>query len=137
MGQNNLSIMHNKYAPYWAITLFVLLGSGLSTIWFDLGRFGNGYLLDMVGPSWAYILFRGLYTSKADNIWTRFFTPNRTLVIFLIICFGIETLQYFKLYNSTFDLWDLLAYISILIPLFIIDTIIIRKTRNTPHNNGL
>ena len=126
--------MHDKYAPYWAVILIILLGMGLSTIWLDLGNFWKGYVLDMVGPAWAYILFRGLYTAKLNNIWTRFFTPNRTLIIFLTICFGIETLQYFKIYNSTFDFWDLPAYISILIPLFLIDTRIIRKTKNTPPN---
>ena len=127
--------MHDKYAPYWAITLIILLGTGLSTIWFDLGAFWKGYVLDIVGPAWAYILFRGLYTTKVDNLWTRFFTPNRTLIIFLIGCFGIETLQYFKIYDSTFDFWDLLAYISILMPLFVIDRRIIRKIKNTPGNH--
>lgn len=68
MKQKNISKIHDKYAPYWAITLIILLGTGLSTIWFDLGTFWKGYVLDMVGPSWAYILFRGLYTAKADNI---------------------------------------------------------------------
>lgn len=135
MRQNNLTIMHDKYAPYWAITLIILLGTGLSTIWFDLGAFWKGYVLDIVGPAWAYILFRGLYTTKVDNLWTRFFTPNRTLIIFLIGCFGIETLQYFKIYDSTFDFWDLLAYISILMPLFVIDRRIIRKIKNTPGNH--
>ena len=126
--------MHDKYAPYWATILIVLLGMGLSTIWLDLGTFWKGYVLDMVGPAWAYILFRGLYMAKFNNIWTRFFTPNRTLLIFLTICFGIETLQYFKIYYSTFDFWDLPAYISILIPVFLIDTRIIRKIKNTPPN---
>jgi len=43
------------------------------------------------------------------------------------VCFGIETMQYFKIYNSTFDLWDFLAYISILFPLYLIDIRITRK----------
>jgi len=133
MEQNNLSIIHNKCAPYWAIALITLLGTGLSTIWFDVGAFWRGYVLDMVGPAWAYVLFRGLYTTKADNILTRFFTPYKTLIIFLTVCFGIETLQYFKIYNSTFDFWDLLAYTSILVPLFLIDSRIIRKTKNKPQ----
>ncbi len=124
--QNNLSVMHNKYAPYWAITLVILLVTGLLIIWLKLGYFWKGYVLDMVGPAWAYILFRGLYTAKADNIWTRFFTPGKTLLIFLFVCFGIETLQYFKVYNSTFDYWDFVAYISILIPLFLIDNRVIK-----------
>ncbi len=125
---------HNRNAPYWAIALVTFGVLGLSTIWIDFGKFWKGYVLDMTGPAWNYILFRGLYTAHADNIWTRFFTPNRTLAIFLIVCFGIETLQYFKIYTSTFDLWDLLAYISILVPLYLIDNRIIGKAKNTPHN---
>lgn len=126
---NTLKTIHDKYAPYWAATLVILLGAGLSTIWLDLGAFWRGYVLDMAGPAWAYILFRGLYTGKADNIWTRFFTPLRTLIILLTVCFGIETLQYFRVYKSTFDFWDLPAYISIIFPLFLIDNGIIRKAK--------
>ena len=125
--KNNHVNLHDKYAPYWAITLFILLITGLSTISFNLGSFGKGYVLDMVGPAWVYILFRGLFTAKADNVWTRYFTPTKTLILLLTACFGIETLQYFKIYNSTFDLFDLLAYISIIVPLFIIDTNIYHK----------
>lgn len=114
--------MHDKFAPYWAIALFLFGCAGLSTIWVDLGTFSNGYLLDITGPAWNYILFRGLYTAKADNRWTRFFTPTTTLFIFIVVSFGIETVQYFNLYDSTFDPWDLLAYVSLLIPLFLIDS---------------
>ncbi len=129
MEKENIKRRHDKYAPFWALALIVLGGIGLATVWIDLGSFWKGYVLDMTGPAWNYILFRGLYTEYADNFWTRFFTPNRTLIIFLIVCFGIETLQYFKIYNSTFDLWDLLAYISILVPLYFIDSGIYRKTK--------
>jgi hypothetical protein len=128
MNQETLKKLHDKYAPYWAATLFVLLITGLSTTWFDLGGFWKGYVLDMAGPAWAYVLFRGLYTAKADNVWTRFFTPKRTVIILLAVSFGFETLQYFKVYDSTFDYWDLLAYASILVPLFLIDLTIIRKS---------
>jgi hypothetical protein len=128
MKQNSLKIIHDKYAPYWAIALVVLVGTGLATIWVDLGAFWKGYVLDMTGPAWNYILFRGLFTSYTINVWTRFFTPKRTLTIFLLVCFGIETMQYLNIYDSTFDLWDLLAYVSILIPLFFID-LILNKTK--------
>lgn len=108
----------------------MLLGvMGLSTIWIDLGDFWKGYVLDMTGPAWNYILFRGLFTAKTDNAWTRFFTPARTLIIFLLVCFGIETMQYFEIYNSTFDPLDLLAYCSILIPLFFIDVGLIKQSK--------
>ncbi len=102
----------------------VLCAAGLSTIWIDLGSFWKGYVLDITGPAWSYILFRLLYRSRVENAWTRFFTPVRTFVIFVIVCFGIEGAQYLKLYDSTYDPWDLLAYISILVPLFILDLIL-------------
>ena len=121
MKQNHQKAVHDRYAPYWAAALVVLAATGLATTWIDLGRFWKGYVLDMTGPAWNYILFRGLFTSYANNAWTRFFTPKRTLAIFLVVCFGIETIQYLEIYEATFDPWDLLAYVSILIPLFMID----------------
>lgn len=119
--------MHSKNAPYWAIALIILCILGLSSVWIDLGKFWKGYVLDMAGPAWNYILFRGLFTTKANNAWTRFFTPNRTLIIFMSVSFGIEALQYLQIYDSTFDPWDFLAYISILVPIFLIDKKLIRK----------
>lgn len=112
---------HDKHAPFWAATMILLGATGLSTIWFETGDFWNGYVLDMTGPAWNYILFRGLYTGYAENAWTKFFTPLRTFIIFLCVCFGIEMMQYFKIYDATFDPWDLVAYVSLLIPVFIVD----------------
>lgn len=112
---------HNKYAPYWAVALVVLGATGLATNWVDLGDFWKGYVLDITGPAWNYILFRGLFTARSDNAWTRFFTPVRTFLIFLFVCIGIETAQYLELYEATYDPWDFLAYISLLCPLFVLD----------------
>jgi len=62
MDELTLKVRHDKNAPYWAAA-FILLGAlGLSTIWFNFGKFWKGYMLDMAGPAWNYILFRGLYT---------------------------------------------------------------------------
>jgi len=113
--------LHDKFAPCWAIGLVVLCSTGLATIWTDLGDFWKGYVLDITGPAWNYILFRGLYRNYTKNAWTRFFTPYRTLFIFLLVCTGIEIAQYLKLYDATYDPWDFLAYISILVPVFILD----------------
>jgi len=101
--------------------MFVLLLTGLSSTWFYLGTFWNGYALDIAGPAWNYILFRGLFTTQADNRWTRFFTPVRTCFIFIVVCTGIELAQYFKLYDATFDPYDFVAYVSLLVPLFVLD----------------
>ncbi len=113
---------HDKLAPYWAAAMVVLGGAGLATNWIDLGTFWKGYVLDITGPAWNYILFRGLFTSFRDNAWTRFFTPLKTLLIFLLVCAGIESAQYFKLYEATYDPWDFLAYVAILIPMFLLDS---------------
>jgi hypothetical protein len=113
---------HDKLAPYWAAGLFACGATGLATVWINLGQFWSGYVLDMVGPAWNYILVRGLFTTYTQNVWTRFFTPSKTVIIFLLVCFGIEIAQFFKLYDSTYDPWDFLAYVSILVPMFIIDS---------------
>ncbi len=120
--------LHNRNAPYWALALLVFGGVGISSIYIDLGAFWKGYILDMTGPAWNYILFRGLYTTYANNTWTRFFTPNKTLTIFLLVCVFFETLQYFKIYDSTFDPFDFLAYGSLLIPLYLIDVRLIKQS---------
>ncbi len=120
-NHKNMTSLHDRFAPYWAFLLFMFWLLGLSTVILDLGPFFKGYLLDMVGPAWNYILFRGLFTKKSNNAWTKFFTPTRTYVSFVFLSFFIETLQYFKVYESTFDPLDFLAYISILTPLYILD----------------
>ena len=123
MDQHTKKEIHNKYAPYWALSMFILAVAGVSTVYMDGGTFWKGYLLDMAGPAWNYILFRGLFTAYADNAWTRIFTPKRTFFIFVIVSYSIEMVQFFNLYKSTFDVWDLPAYIAILLPLFLIDVL--------------
>lgn len=125
---------HDKFAPYWAVAFIVLAGTGLATIWIDLGPFWKGYVLDITGPAWNYILFRGLFTSKRDNAWTRFFTPVITLSVFLVVCAGIEGVQYLELYDATYDPLDFLAYVSFLIPLFVIDLYQTRKDPGETEN---
>lgn len=120
--------IHNKLAPYWAIAMVLLGLTGLSSVWFYLGDFWNSYILDITGPAWNYILFRGLFTTYANNKWTQFFTPTKTLIIFIIVCYGIEAAQYFNFYDSTFDPWDLVSYISVLTPLYLLDQYQLRYT---------
>jgi hypothetical protein len=113
--------IHNQNAPYWAVFLVIICLAGLSTNWLNLGTFWKGYVLDITGPAWCYILFRGLYTYYAENKWTRFFTPSKTFAICVFACFAIETAQLLNLYDSTYDPWDFLAYLSLLTPVFLTD----------------
>ena len=112
---------HDRCAPFWAAALVVLCAIGVFSTFVDGGPFWNGYVLDMTGPAWSYILFRGLFTAEASNLWTRTFTPFRTLAVGLAACLGIETVQYFEFYDSTYDPWDFLAYVSLLVPVFLVD----------------
>ncbi|PLX09859.1 MAG: hypothetical protein C0596_00835 [Marinilabiliales bacterium] len=121
--------LHNKYAPYWAIAMLISGFIGLAPLWFDVPSVWSSYGLDAFGPAWNYILFRGLFTVEADNKWTRFWTPIRTFLVFIFFSFSIEILQYFEVYDSTFDPLDLLAYCLVLIPVFIIDFLIVKKNK--------
>jgi hypothetical protein len=113
--------LHDKQAPYWAAFFIFLLLAGVSTTKINLGDFWKGYVLDMTGPAWTYILVRGLFTARAGNAWTRFFTPLKTFVILLSVAFAIEMAQFFEWYEATFDPWDFVAYVSVLAPIFLID----------------
>ncbi len=121
MGNTHQAEVHNRYAPYWALTLVILGVVGISTIWIEGGPFWKSYVLDMTGPAWNYILFRGLFTQYGDNAWVRFFSPLRTLIIFLVVCFAIEMAQYFHLYDAVYDPGDLMAYPSIMLILVFVD----------------
>lgn len=117
----DLNTSHNNAAPVWALAMVLFLLAGLSTTWFNLGNFWNGYVLDICGPAWAYILIRGLFTAKVNNWWTRFFTPTRTFLILFLVSTGIEVLQFFDVYDATFDPYDLIAYNILVLPAYTID----------------
>lgn len=39
------------------------------------------------------------------------------------MCFGIEGLQYLGVYDAVFDPWDFLAYVALLVPVFVVDLV--------------
>lgn len=112
---------HNRVAPWWAALFVLCLGTGLSSLLFKSNFFLNSYGLDVTGPAWSYILFRGLAYQYTETFWTRFFTPVKTFGIFVFFTFAVESAQYFELYESTFDPWDFIAYLTLLGPMFLID----------------
>jgi hypothetical protein len=131
LNQAEYQKQHDRYAPYWAAAMILFGLAGLAPNWFDTGTFWESFGLDICGPAWNYILFRRLGTAYRDNRWVRFFTPLRTVAIFILVAYGIEGMQYLQWYDSTYDSWDLLAYISLLIPLFLLDLTIIKQSANT------
>jgi len=110
----------------WKISIILLGIISLSTCFSKRPGFWTSYVLDMVGPAMGYILLRVQYTSKGSTFLSFKFTPGLTALLISGICFLIETSQYFNLYDAYFDPWDYLAYISILIPCYLIDKYISR-----------
>ena len=108
-----------------AIMLFgtIALLSGLVK---DPG-FWSSYVLDIVGPAWNYILLRGLYTSKKSTFMSLKFTPETAAFIILGTCVLVETAQYFKLYDAYFDPYDFLAYVSLLLPCYLLDKYLLNR----------
>ena len=104
----------------WKISLILFGIISLSTGLSKRPGFWTSYVLDMAGPAWNYILIRGQYSDKQTFCSFRF-GPEFALFLIIGICFLIETSQFFKLYQAHFDPWDYLAYISILIPCYLID----------------
>jgi len=106
---------------FWKTVLIILGSLAILTCFIRISDFVSGYVLDMVGPAMGYILLRVQYTSKQSTFLSFKFTPGLTALLISGICFLIETSQYFNLYDAYFDPWDYLAYISILIPCYLID----------------
>jgi hypothetical protein len=57
--------------------------------------------------------------TKSEFLQQKFF-----LVIVMVAVYGIETLQYFNVYDATFDPLDIVAYSSLLVPVFVIDLLL-------------
>lgn len=83
------------YVWIWK-TLVIILGiislfSGL----LKTPGFWSSYLLDIAGPAWGYVLIRAHYKSEDSRFLTFRFSPEGALLTLIIMCFSIETAQYF------------------------------------------
>jgi len=114
---------------FWKITLIVLCLIGLSTGILRFNTFWTSYVLDIVGPAWIYILIRVQYRSKKSTFLSFNFSPEGAAFLIIGVCYIIETSQYFKIYDSWFDPYDYIAYISAIIPVFAIDKLIHKKEK--------
>jgi hypothetical protein len=123
-----------KMTLFWKIMLISFCLIGLSTGIFRSPGFWSSYVLDIAGPAWNYILIRGIYHSKHPSFLSIRFSPESALLLIIVICFLIETSQYFNLYSAHFDLYDYIAYVSGIIPCYIIDKLTLEKNGITVLN---
>jgi len=118
---------NSRIMLFWKITLILTGSTVLATCLIRIPGFWSSYVLDMAGPAMGYILLRVQYTSKESTFLSFKFTPESAALIIFGICFAIETSQYFKLYEAHFDPFDYVAYISLLVPCFLIDKWLIKN----------
>ena len=83
--------------------------------------FWSSYVLDIVGPAWNYILLRGLFSKKQPAMLSRYLSPDAAVIVLASAAFLIEGAQYLRLYDATYDPYDLIAYVSLLLPCYAID----------------
>lgn len=106
---------------YWRIALVVFgtisLASGLSRS----PGFWSSYALDLFGPAWIYILIRGLFSRTQPAMLSSALNPEAALLLVAAACFLIEGAQYLGFYDAHYDPYDLLAYLSLLVPCYAID----------------
>ena len=106
---------------FWKVIVICLGIISLSTGLLDGSEFWTSYVFDIAGPAWCYILIRGQYKSKNATFLSLKFSPELAFFLIVIICFIIETMQFLKLYDSTFDPYDLLSYFSGTFVVYLVD----------------
>lgn len=112
---------NSKIMLFWKITLILSGSTVLATCLIRIPGFWSSYVLDMAGPAMGYILLRVQYTSKESTFFSFKFTPESAALLIFGICFAIEASQYLKLYEAQFDPFDYVAYVSLLLPCYLID----------------
>jgi hypothetical protein len=105
----------------WKIALIALGIVALSSGLVKKPGFWSSYVLDMAGPAWIYILLRCQYSSRTSEFMSLRFSPEAAFLLVFGIGVVIETSQYFKIYDATFDPYDYIAYMSLLLPCYLLD----------------
>ena len=111
----------------WKIALVVLGIVALSSGLVKKPGFWSSYVLDMVGPAWIYILLRCQYSSRTSKFMSIRFSPEGAFFLVFGIGVLIETSQFFKFYDATFDPLDYGAYVSLLLPCYLLDKYLSRS----------
>ena len=106
---------------WWAAALVLLGTLGLATGFIRVPGFWSNYVLDVVGPAWNYILIRGLFSRKQPTTLSRLFGPEVAIVVIIVVCVLIEGAQYLQLYDAHYDPYDFVAYVSLVLPCYVID----------------
>ena len=111
----------------WKIILILSGSAVLSACIIEQPGFWSGYAADMFGPVMTYILLRDIYNCSQSSVILFRVKPETALFITIGVSYTIETCQYFQIYQSTFDRCDYLAYISLLVPVYLADRLLLNR----------
>ena len=112
------------YIRIWKAVVIVLGIISLSSGLLKTPGFWSSYLLDIAGPAWGYVLLRAQYKAGDHRFLSLRFSREGALVTIIVICFTIETAQFFELYVAYFDPYDYLAYLSGILPVYLFDRLL-------------
>ena len=119
--------MQSNEPMYWKVSLVTFGTISLATGIIRVPGFWSSYMLDIMGPAWNYILIRGLFSRTQPAMLSRILIPEAALVLIVAICFLVEVAQYLRLYESTYDPFDFVAYVSLIVPCYIIDRRLLKR----------
>ena len=118
---NKMAVTSKPVILVWKIAIIVLGIVALSSGLVKKPGFWSSYVLDIAGPAWIYILLRCQYSERTTKFMSIRFSPESTVLLVFGMGVAIETSQYFKFYDSTFDPYDFIAYLSLLLPFYFLD----------------
>jgi hypothetical protein len=129
---NGTNKINAKTTIFWKIAVIVLGLTSLSSGLVKGSEFWSGYVLDICGPAWCYVLIRVQYKNSSSTFLSVKFSPLLALSLITGICFIVEAMQYLEIYQATFDPYDFLAYFSGIFIVFMVDKGLTRMKKSLP-----
>ena len=114
------AILSNRSRLAWKFAALFAVTTGGITQFVDFEGFVGSYWFDMAFPVFIYIYLRKTITLSGRNDSSPIH-QNFALLLALFPPFLLETAQYFNWYKGTFDPVDFLAYLSLVVPAYLID----------------
>lgn len=103
------------------IIFLICFALSLGALLVEIDGFWNNYLLDIVFPAFWYLTIRGISQSENASSFLQKLSPTVVFGFLVCLLFTMESGQYFGFYWGTYDPIDFLAYLSVLVPCYLID----------------
>lgn len=116
MIANQASRLKHSTLAWRCTSGFLVCTAGL-TRFVEFAGFVGSYWFDMAFPAFLYIYLRKALGGKGESP----IPPNLAISLAVLPAIALELLQLNGLYKGTFDVIDLVAYLSLAFPAYLID----------------